>query len=170
MGVPPEHVLAATEEAQRLRGWVANGYAQVEYLLGDIIMKALDMPEYGELPKRLPHGAPKRIERVNKVLEIEGFFSKFEEELIWILEAFGAHHETRNLLAHGFCSIYHTPEEDVGFEFRKWHRDDEHGDVEIKKTFKLVHLEYEKTQLIEVSSRSLKLSRQIHEELGLIDG
>ena len=170
MAQPPEHVRTAIEEAQRLRGWVANGYAQVEYLLGDIIVKALEMPEYGELPKRLPHGAPKRIKRVNKILEVEGFFSKFEDQLKWILEAFEAHHETRNLLAHGFCTIHHTPEEEVGFEFRKWHRDAEHGDVEIVKTFLLINLEYEKTQLIEVSSRSLELSRQIHQELGLVEG
>lgn len=169
MVLPPQHVIEATEEAQRLRGWVANGYAQVEYLLGDIIMKAQTRPEYSDLQGRLPHGAPRRIREVEKILDIEGFFSAFEEEIRWLLEAFKLHHETRNLLAHGFCSIYHTPAQEVGFEFRKWHRDEENGDVEITKIFQLTELEYEKTQLVEVSSRALDLSRKMHEGLGLID-
>jgi hypothetical protein len=40
-GPTPEHVMITLEEAQRLRGWITNGYAQVEYLLNDVIVKAL---------------------------------------------------------------------------------------------------------------------------------
>ena len=168
MASPPEHVQSATEEAQRLRGWIANGYAQVEYLLGDIVMKSLGMPEYGEINGMLPHRPQKRIERVRKILKVNGYFSKFSEEIEWIIAGFEMHHETRNLLAHGFCTIYHTPNEDVGFEFRKWHRDESNEDTEIRNLFRIVNLEYHKAQLAHISERALALSRTIHEELGLV--
>ncbi|WP_374612857.1 hypothetical protein [Sphingorhabdus sp.] len=168
MALPPEHVQIATEEAQRLRGWIANGYAQVEYLLGDIIVRAFEMPEYAELVVRLPHKITNRIELIEKILEVEGFFTPFSDEIRGIIESFILRHEIRNILAHGFCTILHTPNEEVGFEFRKWHRDEEQGDVEIIRVYRLVHLEYEKAQLIDVSQRALQLSYEIHHALGLV--
>ena len=167
MEMPPEHVVNATEEAKRLRGWIANAYAQIEYLLGDIIMNSLGIPKYAEVNGRLPHGSPKRISRVRRLLAIEGYSSKFREEIEWVVNAFEVHHETRNLLAHGFCTIYHTPYADVWFEFRKWHRSDDE-DTEMIKLFRVVDLEYEKTQLVHISERALVLSRTIHGDLGLV--
>ncbi len=167
MELSPEQLMDAIEKGQRLRGWIANGYAQVEYLLGDIIMKSLEMPEYEALAGRLPHRVEKRISTVRDMLEIEGYFSKHQEEIRWILDAFETHHETRNLLAHGFCSAYHTPDGDFGLEFRKWHRDG-NRDAELKRTFRLIDLEHEQTQLIHVSQRTLALSLAIHDELGLV--
>lgn len=168
MVLPPQHVQNATEEAQRLRGWIANGYAQIEYLLGDIIMKSLNIPEYAALVGSLPHQPTKRIGRVKQIIAIEGFFTKFRPEIEWIIDSFEAHHEARNLLAHGFCTIYHTPDADVGFEFRKWHRNEEGADCEQVKLFRIVDLEYEKAQLIHASERALLLSNAIHDDLGLI--
>ncbi len=169
MALPPEHIQAATEEAQRLRGWIANGYAQVEYLLGDIIIKAFELPEYAELVVRLPHKITNRIDLIEKILATDGFFTPFADEIRWIIEAFILRHETRNILAHGFCTILYTPNEGVGFEFRKWHRDEEQGDVEIIRVYQLVHLEYEKAQLIDVSHRALNLCYEIHHALGRVD-
>lgn len=167
MGVPPDHVITAIEEAQRLRGWIANAYAQIEYLMGDIIMESMQISEYAELNGRLPHGAPKRITRVRKILAIEGHFSKFCEEIESIIYEFEKYHEIRNLLAHGFCTIFHTPDSDVGFEYRKWHRSDD-CDTEIVRMFRIVELDYHKNQLVHVSERALGLSREIHGDLGLI--
>ena len=167
MALAPNELLDAIEEGQRLRGWIANGYAQVEYLLGDIITKSSVMPEYASIVGRLPHRVEKRIDKVKKILALEGFFSKYREELGWIIDAFECHHDTRNLLAHGFCTAYHTPDGDFGLEFRKWHRNGE-TDSEIRHTFRLINLEYEKTQLTHVSQRALTMSLAIHAELGLV--
>jgi hypothetical protein len=164
---PPDHVVRSIEEGQRLRGWIANGYAQVEYLLGDIITKAFKMSAYEQLAGRLPHRVEKRISTVRKILGVEGYFLRHKDEIEWILAAFETHHETRNLLAHGFCTAYHTPAGDFGLEFRKWHRDEDR-DAEMKRTFRLIDLEYEQTQLVEVSHRALKLSFEIHNQLGLV--
>jgi hypothetical protein len=164
---PPDHVKDATHEAQRLRGWISNGYAQVEYLLGDILMKAFELPEYSEFVDRLPHKVGNRIGLIRKILEIDGFFTPLVEEIQWIIDAFELRHETRNILAHGFCTVLHTREGDVGFEFRKWHRDNQQ-DIELIKVYRLVDLEYEQAQLIDVSQRALKLGFEIHKVLGLV--
>jgi hypothetical protein len=164
---PPKHVRNAIHEAQRHRGWIANGYAQVEYLFGDIIMRAFKLPEYADLVVRLPHRVGNRIELVNKIVEIEGFFKSYGDEIRWVIEAFELRHETRNILAHGFCTVLHTPDDDIGFQFRKWHRDVQ-NDVEVIKIYRLVDLEYEKAQLVDVSERALKLSYDIDQALGLV--
>jgi hypothetical protein len=166
--LPPEEVIAAVEEGQRLRGWITNGYAQVEYLLGDIIVRSHDMEEYETLKERLPHRPEKRIAKVKQILEVDGYFSKHRDEIKWLIEAFEFHQQTRHLLVHGFCTAYHTPSGDFGLQFRKWHRDGA-NDIEIKKTFRLIDLEYERTQFTHVAERALSLAREVHEELGLID-
>lgn len=168
MALPPEHVMAAIDEGQRLKGWIANGYAQVEYLLGEVIARANEMPEYEAIKARLPHRPEKRIARVKQILEIDGFFSAHRQEIEWLVGAFEFHQPTRHLLLHGFCTAYHTPDGDFGLQFRKWHRDGD-IDTEIRKTFRLVDLEYERAQFTHAADRALSLVRQIHQQLGLID-
>lgn len=165
---PSEKVIQAVEEAQRLRGWIANGYAQVEFLLGNIIVLSLSMPEYEQVGGVLPHGSPDRIRRVRRILQFAGVFSEFDRELTWILDEFENHHETRDLLAHGFCEVHHTPDGEFGFSFRKWHRVSDRHDAQLQRTFRLTDLEHEKTVIGEISQRALKLSHRIHERLGLI--
>lgn len=167
MVVPPAHLIAAIEEGQRLRGWIANGYAQVEYLLGDIITNAYKMPEYQPIAERLPHRIEKRIGAVRKIIEIQGYFTQHAAAIAEIADAFESHHEIRNLLAHGFCTAQHTPDGDFGLEFRKWHRDG-NRDAEMIRTFRLVDLEYERAQLKNLSQLALTLSYRIHTELGLV--
>ena len=167
MVLPPDHVMAAVEDGQRLKGWIANGYAQVEYLFGEIIARPNDMPEYEAIKDRLPHRPEKRISKIRQILEIEGFFSQYQEEIEWLIEAFEHHQQTRHLLLHGFCTAYHTPAGDFGLQFRKWHRDGDQ-DTEIRKVFRLVDLEYEKAQFTHAAQRALDLVRNVHEKLGLV--
>lgn len=167
MSVTTEH-LAVIEEGQRLRGWIANAYAQIEFFLGDVIVRSLSMNEYQGLGEVLPHGSPDRIRRVRRILEREGVFSEFEADLNSIVDEFENHHETRNLLAHGFCKVLHTPDGDSTFQFRKWHRVEGRQDVQLQRTFRLVDLEYEKAIIVELSQRALGLFFRIHDRLGLV--
>lgn len=166
--LPPKHVVAAVEEGQRLRGWIANGYAQIEFFLGDIIFRSLRLSEYQGVGEVLPHGSPDRIKRVRRILDIEGVFSEFKDELIEIIDEFEKHHETRNLLAHGFCEFHHTPSGDCGFFFRKWHRGPDRQDAQLQRTFRLVDLEYEKAVIVDLSDRALDVFFRIHKKLGLV--
>jgi hypothetical protein len=167
MAEPPEHITSAIDDGQRLRGWILNGYAQVEYLLGDIIRLANQMPSYEPCHDRLPHRVEKRIATVRKLLEIEGFFSGYQDEILWIIDAFEASQSTRHFLAHGFCTVFHTPTGDFGLEFRKWHRDG-NSDQELRRMFRLIDLEYERAQFTHVAERALALSHNMHGALGLI--
>lgn len=166
--LPPEHVIDSIEEGQRFRGWIANGYAQIEFFLGDIIVRSLNMVEYQDVGEILPHGSPDRIKRVRRILEFDGFYSEFRDELIGILDEFENHHETRNLLAHGFCEFHHTPDGDFGFYFRKWHRVPDRQDAQLQRTFRLIDLEYEKTTIVELSRKALGVFYRIHDRLGLV--
>ncbi|MCA0903748.1 hypothetical protein [Qipengyuania aquimaris] len=167
MAVPPLEVQTAIEHGQNARGWILNGYAQVEYLLGDIIVKANEMVEYAAVQGRLPHRVEKRIAKVRELLVLEGYFSQHSEEIEWIIGAFEQSQETRHLLAHGFCSAYHTPDGDFGLEFRKWHRDGD-ADSEMIKMFRLVDLDYERDQFTHVAQRAVTLVSLIHHDLGLV--
>lgn len=167
MGLPPEQIMSAVEEGQRLRGWILNGYAQVEYLFGDIIRLANGMPDYASCHARLPHRVEKRIAKVRELFEIDGSLSAYKAEVDFIIEAFEASQQTRHLLAHGFCTAYHTPDGDFGLEFRKWHRDGE-ADRELVRTFRLIDLEYERAQLTNVAEQALALSFKMHSDLGLV--
>ena len=164
----PEH-LATIEEGQRLRGWIANGYAQIEYLLGDAIVRGLVLPEYAGLGSGLPHGAPDRIKRVRRLLQVQGFFSEFGDEIEGILREFELHHETRNLLAHGFCSFHYTATGDCGLEFRKWHRAPDRHDARLTRTFRIADLLREKDDIQQLSQRALTLFARIHARLSLAD-
>ncbi|MES2300765.1 MAG: hypothetical protein V4521_01585 [Pseudomonadota bacterium] len=167
MPMLPEEVIKSIEEGQRLRGWIANGYSQVEYLLGDIVTQAFLLESYADIAERLPHKVEKRINLVRSILEIDGPFSEFMDDIEAVIVAFEIHHDLRNLLAHGFCSAYHTPVGDFGLEFRKWHRVNQE-DKQLIKTFRLVDLEYHRAQLADVSQRMLELSFRIHDKLGLL--
>lgn len=167
MELPHEDVRAAVDEGQRLRGWITNGYAQMEYLFGEIIVRANEMSEYFALVERLPHRPEKRIDKIREILSVNGFFSQHRQEIEWLIEAFEHHQPTRHLLVHGFCTAYHTPDGDFGLEFRKWHRDGA-NDTEIKRVYRLINLEYEREQFTYAAQRAIGLVKAVHEQLGLI--
>ena len=156
------------EEAQRLRGWLANSYAQIEYILGDLIVRSLKMPEYEHLGNTLPHDAPRRIKRARNIIEAGGWIDMFSQELNEILDNFEKKHETRNLLAHGFCEFLYTPDGDAGMRFSKWHRQPDRQDARLQKTFRLNDLQREQTELTALASKAVELFFRIHDDLGLV--
>jgi hypothetical protein len=56
-----ESLRADIEEGQRLRGWITNAYAQIEFLLGDLILRCREFPEYAGDTATFTHSAPKRV-------------------------------------------------------------------------------------------------------------
>ena len=165
---PAEWQKQAINEGQLLRGWIVNSYAQIEFFLGDLIVRSLTLPEYAKLAQTLPHGAPGRIKRVRQILTQGGFFDKFSNEISEIIDEFSNHHETRNLLAHGFCEFHFTKKGDFGLQFRKWHRQEGRQDALLLRTFRLRDLEAQKIELTALAQRALLLFRRIHDSLGLV--
>ena len=57
-------IVAVIEEATHQRGWISNSYAQVEFLLGDLIIRCREFAQYAEQTAAFTHSAPKRVSKV----------------------------------------------------------------------------------------------------------
>ena len=156
------------------RGWISNSFAQVEYLLGDLIVRCRQFPEYDDQTKTVSHSASTRVSKVTAMLKIDGPLTPFADELREVMEAFSSNQEVRNLLAHGYCEFHYTPTDDAGLVFRKFDRAraEETGDdaATLVRTFRLVDLEYHSTQQIAQTDRAITLLAKIHSAFGWSDG
>jgi hypothetical protein len=159
---------ADIEEGQRLRGWITNAYAQIEFLLGDLILRCRAFPEYKLETASFTHSAPKRARQVRRMLQKAGPLNPFAAELTSIIDRFEERHETRNLLAHGFCEYLHTPSGDAGLQFQKWHRQDDRDDARLIRCFRLPDLLAERDSLVALSHEALHLFWRMHRHFGWI--
>lgn len=165
-------IIETIEQATYHRGWISNSYAQVEFLLGDLIMRCRQFPEYAEFTATISHSAPKRVSKVRSMLSLEGPLVPYRPAVTAVLDAFEGNHEVRNLLAHGFCEFHHTPTGDAGLVFRKFERGGEsasdQGDTLITRTFRLVDMHYHREQSVAQAQQALELFARIHSDLGWI--
>lgn len=163
-------IIAIIEEATRHRGWISNSYAQVEYLLGDLIIRCRQFPQYAEQTATFTHSAPKRVAKVRSMLNVDGPLTPYVAEISEALDAFEGNHEVRNLLAHGFCEFHFTPTGDAGLVFRKFERGDvqngQQPDILIERTFRLVDMHYHKEQFVAQAQRALEIFAKVHFDLG----
>ncbi|WP_157235008.1 hypothetical protein [Methylosinus sp. LW4] len=157
---------ADIEEGQRLRGWIANAYAQIEFLLGDLILRCRAFPEYEAETATFSHSAPKRVRQVRRMLEKAGALDAFAVDLTSIIDRFEERHETRNLLAHGFCEYLCTPSGDAGLQFQKWHRQEDRDDARLIRCFRLPDLAAEENSLVALSHEALCLFQRMHRHFG----
>lgn len=161
---------AIIEQGMTQRGWIANSHAQIEFLLGDLIVRCRDFPEYQVQTKTVSHSAATRVKKVRAMAGIDGHLSPFADGLLATLDAFESNYGMRNLLAHGLCEVHHTPSGDAGFVFKKFDREaaDELGDDSacIKQTFRLVDLQYHRAQMEDHAEKALHLFQEIHNSLG----
>lgn len=165
-------IIAIIEEGTHHRGWISNSYAQVEFLLGDLIERCRAFPEYNEFTATISHSAGKRVSKIRSMLTLEGPLAPYSAQITGVLDAFDGNHEVRNLLAHGFCTFHHTPTGDAGLVFRKFERGDvangEDPDILVQRTFRLIDLQYHRTQFVAQSHDALQTFLQIHADLGWV--
>ncbi len=169
--VPPSispSIMADIEEGQNLRGWIANAYAQIEYLLGDLIFRCRAFPEYTDETATFPHGAPKRVKKIRQIIRKSGPLSPYAAALNSIMERFEKGHETRNLLAHGFCEYLYTSTGDAGFQFKKWDRQPDRDDALLIRRFRLSDLHAEREVFVALSQDALALFIRIHMDFGWV--
>lgn len=163
-------IIAFIEQATLERGWISNSYAQVEYLLGDLILRCRQFPEYATQTATFTHSASKRVRKVRAILNIDGPLNPYIEQITNILDAFDTNHDIRNLLAHGFCEFHHTPAGDAGLYFRKFQRDNvpegQNVDILTQRTFRLIDLQYHKGQMIHQSQQALEIFLGIYAVFG----
>lgn len=154
------------EEGQRLRGWITNAYAQIEFLLGDLILRCRSFPEYEADSATFTRSALKPARLVQRMLQKPGPLIPFAAELISVIDRFEERHETRNLLAHGYCEYLHTPDGDAGLQFQKFHRQDARDDARLIRLFRLPDLLAERESLVALSDEAVRLFVRIHEHFG----
>lgn len=159
---PPDWVKEKIEDGQRLRGWITNSYAQVEFLLGDLIIRCRQFPEYSKHTASIPYGGADRAKKVAAILRNSGPLDLFADELSNLLIAFETQHETRNLLAHGFAHFVRNAADECWFDFRKLHRSKERSDGLIIRHFTLDEMESEKAETVKIAQTALILFRDIH--------
>lgn len=163
-------IVAVIEEATHQRGWISNGYAQVEFLLGDLIMRCREFPQYAEQTQTFTHSAVKRVKKVRSMLAIDGPLTAHAEAIGEVLDAFEVNHDIRNLLAHGFCEFHFTPTDDAAMVFRIYERGDvqkgQEPDILVQRTFRLIDLQYHRAQLVAQSQRALEVFAKVHFDLG----
>lgn len=167
-------IVAFIEVATAHRGWISNSYAQVEYLLGNLIVRCRQFEQYAEQTATVTHSATRRVAKVRAMLGVNGPLGPHAEGLTQILDAFEGNHEVRNLLAHGFCEFQFTPTGDAGLVFRKFDRGEaESGqappDILIQRVLRMVDLEYHRAQLVHQAEVALEFFAVMHAALGWED-
>lgn len=163
-------IIAAIEEATHHRGWISNSYAQVEFLLGDLIIRSREFPEYAKQTATFTHSSIKRVTKVRLMLDIDGPLTPHKASILAILDAFETNHDIRNLLAHGFCEFHFTSTGDAGLVFRKFERqkteDKEEADSLIVRTFRPIDMQYHREQLVALAQQALETFAKIHFDFG----
>lgn len=157
------------DEAQRLRGWFVNSYAQIEYLLGSFIVTSIGMAEYASLGTDLPHRPKGRIERVRSIATIDGPLRNYADFMLYIVNRFEGWEETRNLLAHGFCEFVFTAEGDRGMRFQKWHREKGKWKPDLKMTrdFRIDDLQKSVREITDISRQAVLNLNGIQQQFGI---
>lgn len=104
-----DDIIATIEECQRLRGWLVNSFAQVEFLLGDLPCRAWELPEYVHMRGPVSIVAKNRLAQTRSLLEAPGPLAAYATRLLPVLDRFERNDRARNFLAHGFCSFDVVP-------------------------------------------------------------
>lgn len=166
--MPETEMLAQIEDMTRLRGWIANSYAQIEYLLGDLIIRARSWPEYEAQTATFTHKATKRVSKVRAMAALDGPLSEFADALIAILDRFDRGHDTRNLLAHGFCEFHRARNGETGMQFQRFDRQPNRDDALVIRLFRPADLESEKIEFTNLAHEAVDLFITIHRHFGWV--
>lgn len=106
---PPREPSDATKQVIQqfafLRGAFIGSYAQVEFLLADICVKAWPRPQYQHLRSKFPYQADSRVKAANALFESAGPLSKYLAEVDGLFEKLLRYEEFRDFLAHGLMRV-----------------------------------------------------------------
>lgn len=107
-------------EMQAHRGWIVNSFAQVEFMMADMVVRCRAFPEYAELSETLPYRLDTRVQRFEEIVEAPGPLEEYREELRKIVADFRESEPRRQFLVHGFASFNHTPHGDMAMRFDRY--------------------------------------------------
>ena len=101
----PAETRRIVKQANLLRGAYIGSYAQVEFLLADICVKAWELPEYKHLRTKFPYRAESRVRAANALFACAGPFAQYREEVHGLFDELLRIEEFRDFMAHGLLRI-----------------------------------------------------------------
>ena len=102
------------------RGRFLNSYAQVEYLVLDILAKINPIIQYTQLTNKFPSSTPNRIKALKRVLNVDGPLQKYSSTFIKMMNLLEDNSEVRHFLTHGFSKITFRKNNYIGVELRRF--------------------------------------------------
>ena len=114
---------ATADRVIYLRGWYLLAFAQIEFLLGELISISLVASGYDDLGDSLPHGAPDRMLRAKRILGRAGPMSRFASSFEPVFAKFERSIDDRNMIAHGYSELLISNDGEAAVRFLKWQRD-----------------------------------------------
>ena len=165
-----EATLQQIEAGQTMRGWITNSFAQVEFLLGDLVWRCRHFPEYSDLKVIKPSdNVSELLKGVKSMTNSPGPLIRYADDLKLLIARLESNSATRNLLAHGFCEYLMTPSGDAAFKFQKWQRGSDRGDDDlIIREFRLSDLEAEREVFVNLAQDALGLFLRTHTDFGWV--
>ena len=150
------------------RGWIINSYAQIEFLLADLIEKTSGFEEYAEWAnKPLPFGIGNRVKHVTTLCQ-SGRLAPHAEALARIIADLLSIEESRHLYIHGFASFMFTPKGDRAMHFRRYVPPEKGGTATLTSELKRgVDLAKEREQATAFAQYAVGIFREIYRDLGL---
>lgn len=110
-------------------GWCLNSYGQIEYLMGDLLWYAWQMPEYSDRAWQVPMMFEKRVRNLEELLKLPGPLAPYCRDIQLLIGRLRELSEPRHMFAHGHCEVVYTPQGDYGMMFRRFLPPDEKKQV-----------------------------------------
>ena len=145
---------AFVDEALFLRGRIIASYAQVEFLLADLVVK-LDL--------RFPYVIDARIKAVKKIAERPGY-EVYKDELDHACDAFDQFDDLRHFMTHGFLSLTVDTKGNHQFEFLRYVREGEGKFTMMSAKTTIERLRHAAEDIGEYVSLVIRLFERIYRE------
>lgn len=154
------------DEFQRMRGWIVNSFAQVEYILADLVVRCRQFPEYQSLTGEFPYRVETRIAVVRKILKLDGPLSQDRVPLDTQLTEFESMIDLRNLIVHGLATFVHDANRDWAMVFQLWRPHRNNAFTTTSETFSPDALKSIVEYSQEFAAATLEVIRTIHRRHG----
>jgi hypothetical protein len=142
------------DEALYLRGRIVASYAQVEFLLADLVVK-LDL--------RFPYLIEARVKAVKRIAEREGY-EIYKDDLERVCAELLQYDELRHFIAHGFLSLTLDRKGNHQFEFLRYQRESEGKFTMLRATTTIERLRQAAEDIVEYVSHAIRVFERIYRE------
>ena len=151
---PSEGQKALVDETLYLRGRIVASYAQVEFLLADLVVK-LDL--------RFPYRVEARIKAVKRIAERKGY-EVYKTELDRVCDELLLYDELRHFMAHGFLTLTTDRKGKHQFEFLRYQREGEGKFTMLSARSTIERLRQAADDITDYVSQAIRLFERIYRE------